>query len=249
MGIRQSSRAIDSHPAPAFSNPGGFVVVQFILDFDSTFIQGEGLDELLAHTFRAVPQADVSLEARFRELTEAGMSGRLPFSQSLERRMVLLAAHRDQVAEVADALREVVTPSFVRDRGELSRRAREGTIHIVSGGFTELIRPVVADFGIPAERVWANDFIYDARERVVGVDQENPLSRDGGKVAVVQAMALPGLVVGVGDGSTDLELKRAGAVNRFIAFTENRRREAVVAGADAEATCLEEVWSWSERWI
>lgn len=224
-------------------------MVHFILDFDSTFIQGEGLDELLACSIRSVPGSDGSLEARFRELTEAGMAGRLPFSRSLQSRMALLAAHRDQVAEVAEALRGMVTPSFVRDREALIRRAQEGNVHIVSGGFAELIRPVVGEFGIPPERVWANDFIYDARHRVVGVDLENPLSQDGGKVAVVRAMALPGLVVGVGDGSTDLELKLAGAVNRFIAFTENRRREAVVAGADAEATCLEEVWSWCERWI
>lgn len=224
-------------------------MVHFILDFDSTFIQGEGLDELLAYSLRSGPLSAGSLEARFRELTDAGMEGRLPFSQSLQSRMALLAAHREEVAAVADALRGSVTPSFVRNRKALIRRAEEGTIHIVSGGFTELIRPVVAEFGIPAERVWANDFMYDARDRVVGVNPENPLSQDGGKVVVVRTMALPGLVVGVGDGSTDLELKRAGAVDRFIAFTENRRREAVVAGADAEATCLEEVWSWSERWI
>jgi hypothetical protein len=45
----------------------------------------------------------------------------------------------------------------------------------------------------------------------------------------------------VGDGATDLELRTLGLVDRFIAFTENRHREPVVAKADAVARSMDEL--------
>ena len=41
--------------------------------------------------------------------------------------------------------------------------------------------------------------------------------------------------VGVGDGATDLELLRRGAVDHFIAFTEHARRDAVLVPEVREA--------------
>ena len=51
-------------------------------------------------------------------------------------------------------------------------------IIIISGGFYELIYPVVSKFGIKKENIFANTFIYDKDGKIIGVDKNNPLSKN-----------------------------------------------------------------------
>ena len=78
-------------------------------------------------------------------------------------------------------------------------------------------------------------------DRVVGVDDTNPLSHADGKPTVIKALNLTGPVVMIGDGWNDAEVKLAGAADRFYAYTEIVRREPVVAVADAEVPSMDEL--------
>ena len=67
--------------------------------------------------------------------------------------------------------------------------------------------------------------------------RRSPLARRGGKPIVVRALGLPHPILGVGDGSTDAELKTMGAdggpaVDAFAAFIGVASRPSVVAVAD-----------------
>lgn len=203
-----------------------------VIDFDSTVVQVEALDELAGFALEGAPDRELKL-AQIKQLTHDAMNGKIGFGEALTRRLQLFSARPDQLAELIALLKSRVTPSFRDHIAEIRQRA--DSVYIVSGGFREYIVPVVADYGIAAEQVLGNTFICDAAGMVVGCDQTNPLSRDNGKVTVIRGLDLPGRVMMVGDGYSDLQVAKDGAAEMFVAFVENARRSEVVAEADQVA--------------
>ncbi len=209
----------------------------FIIDFDSTFTQVEGLDELARIAMEGLPDAEDRIQ-KIKDITDSGMNGTLSFTQSLTRRLNLLKAHRKHLSPLVDHLRTKVSGSFLRNREFLKDHA--SNILIISSGFREFISPIVTEFGIPEKNIFANTFLYDEEGYIIGFDTSNPLSRDGGKVLLLRELQLPGEVYVIGDGYTDYEIKEAGLAEKFFAFTENVQRNRVLDKADHIAPNLEE---------
>jgi len=208
-----------------------------VMDFDSTFTQVEGLEELAAISLRG--RADA--QARFDKivtLTEGAMSGSISFSHALQQRIALLDANQSHLPELVENLQGKVSRSVLRNKRFFTEWADR--VLIVSSGFKEFIEPVVAPFGITADRVHANTFVFGPEGTIVGYDTANELAQDGGKVALLQRLNLPGKVFVIGDGYTDYEIRKAGLADAFYAFTENVRRERVVRHADAVVPTLDE---------
>jgi D-3-phosphoglycerate dehydrogenase / 2-oxoglutarate reductase len=213
-------------------------VPTLIFDFDSTLIRSEGLDRLFARSLDGAPDRERRLR-EFEAITDLGMAGELPFDLSLERRLTLLQADRDLVGSVADELAGDLSPSVGRNAPFFQRGTH--SIFIISGGFEELIEPAARALGIPPERVGANRFRFDAGGRLVGLNPDTLLAK-GGKAAALAGWDLTAEEVWVvGDGATDLELRELGLAHRFVAFTENRRREPVVSRADHVVANMEEL--------
>jgi D-3-phosphoglycerate dehydrogenase / 2-oxoglutarate reductase len=209
-----------------------------LFDFDSTLVQDEGLDELFRFSLEGRRDAGERLSA-FRAITDRGMEGLLSWEESLRARMELVVATRELVERTGRHLARRLTPSVERHAAAGFFRSAGCDIHIVSGGFTELITPAAERLGIPPERVHAHRFRFDHRGRVAGADPDTALAR-GGKVEAVRRLGLdPARTWIIGDGATDLELRERGAAAVFVAFTENRRREPVVASADHEVPSLD----------
>ena len=209
-----------------------------VLDFDSTLVKVETLDALADMVLSESAEAE-AIRTRVARLTDQAMAGDIDFGEALKRRLELLQLTRAHVEALADRILGELTPSVRRNARFFAENADR--IIIVSGGFREVIAPVAAELGVPPERVLANDLLYDDEGRVTGVDETNPLSREGGKAEALRALNLPGPVILIGDGWNDAVMKQAGVVDRFYAFTEVVRREPVVAAADAEARSLDEV--------
>ena len=95
--------------------------------------------------------------------------------------------------------------------------------------------------GIPQNHIHANDFIYSESGNIVGVDEDNPFSRSGGKVFHAKLMELAGEIVMVGDGNTDAEMKLLGNHVNFLAFTENIKRTTVIEKADKVVESFDDV--------
>jgi D-3-phosphoglycerate dehydrogenase len=209
-----------------------------VFDFDSTLVSVEGLDELFARTLTGAAGHGERLAA-FREITDLGMAGLLTAEESLARRLAVLDADRGQVESVGEAIRSFVTPSVARHRSFFKRN--RDRIYVLSGGFEELIRPTLEDLEIPTERLLAHRFLYDEQSRVVGLDPDTAVARGGKPEAVRTVPRTGGPIWAIGDGATDLELRTLGLVDRFVAFTENRSREPVVAKADAEARSMDDL--------
>lgn len=209
----------------------------YVIDFDSTFTQVEGLDELANIALAGNPNREKVVQ-QIRDLTDAAMNGELSFAEGLRQRISLLQANRSHVEALVDFLRTKVSDSFARNRAFL--RDYSDSILIVSSGFKEFIVPIVTELGLKEENVYANTFRFDADDNIIGVDDENVLSQDKGKVKLLESLALPGDVCVIGDGYTDYELREAGVASRFYAFTENVERTKVTSVADHIVPSLDE---------
>ncbi len=203
--------------------------INFIIDFDSTFISLEALDELCKITLRKNPQRK-NLIRKFEEITKRTMEGSLSFAESLRTRVELLQANRSHLDSLVKKLSKKISRSVIRNKSFFKRYGND--IYIVSGGFKEIISPVVRKFHIPEKNVFANTLEFDKKGNITGFDNNNLLSQDGGKIKQLKSLNLMGDLYVIGDGYTDYELKEAGIAHKFYAFTENIEREIVASKAD-----------------
>ena len=208
-----------------------------VIDFDSTFTKVEALDELADIALKGNPKQQ-EIVSKIREITEKGMAGEIGFADSLKQRVSVLSANKIHIEQLIQFLKGKISDSFKRNKAFIKENA--SSILIVSSGFKDFIIPVVKDLGIPAENVYANDFIYDEDGNIIGYNSENLLSKDGGKVLLLKSLNLKGEVHAIGDGYTDYELRESGLANKFYAFTENVSREKVTAKADFVVPSLDE---------
>jgi phosphoserine phosphatase len=176
-----------------------------VFDVDSTLIQGEVI-EMLADRAGCADEV--------REVTEAAMRGELDFTQSLERRVALLAGLDEAVlGEVAESI--ALMPgarTTVRTLKRLGFRCG-----VVSGGFTRIIGPLAERLGLDFSV--ANELeIADGKltGRVLGdvVDRE-------GKATALRAAAkrfdVPlAQCVAIGDGANDIDMLSAAGLG--VAF-------------------------------
>lgn len=211
---------------------------KFIIDFDSTFTQVEALDVLGEISLKNDPKRDEKLKA-IKDITDLGMEGSLNFRESLERRLEILEANRSQIALLIEALKEKVSKSFQRNKEFLEEHAPN--IIIISNGFKDFITPIVGEYGIKPDNVFANEFIYDESGKIIDFNRENILSKNGGKPETIKNLNLEGDIYVIGDGYTDYEIKASGMANKFYAFTENVARPKVTSKADHIAPSLDEI--------
>ena len=71
-----------------------------IIDFDSTFISKESLDELASHALARSKTKDLILD-QIHQLTVDGMSGKITFYESINSRLKLISATREDVKFVS----------------------------------------------------------------------------------------------------------------------------------------------------
>lgn len=209
----------------------------FIIDFDSTFTQVEALDELGAISLQHHENKEQVLQ-EITQLTNSAMNGNSSFTKGLTKRLSLLQANRKHLPPLIEQLKKKVSESVKRNRDFFTAYADQ--ILVVSSGFKEFITPIVTEYGIKEEHVYANTFRYDDAGNIIGFDEENVLSLDKGKIKMLDSLALQGDVYVIGDGYTDYEIREAGLANKFYAFTENVSRDKVIEKADHVTPSLDE---------
>lgn len=211
---------------------------RFIIDFDSTFTRVEALDILGEISLANDPKREEKLQA-IKDITDRGMGGTVTFRESLEQRLDILKANKAQIKELVESLRNYVSKSFERNQEFLRENAED--IYILSNGFKEFIIPIVSEYGIKHENVFANDFIFNEAGEITDFNRDNPLSKNQGKAETLKHLNLEGDIYVIGDGYTDYEIKASGLANKFYAFTENIHRDKVAEKADHVALSLDEI--------
>jgi D-3-phosphoglycerate dehydrogenase len=209
----------------------------FVIDFDSTFTKVEAFDVLAEITLKDHPEK-ASIQKQIADITNQGMEGSLSLRESIEKRLQLLAPEKKHLTQLISHLKNLVSDSFNRNKEFFSTHS--SNIFIISNGFREFIEPVVTEFGIRKENIFANEFIFDDSGKITGFKKDNPLSTNNGKTEQLKRLNLPGDIYVIGDGYTDYEIKHSGLADKFFAFTENVEREKVLANADHITPSLDE---------
>ena len=160
----------------------------FVIDFDSTFTKVEAFDVLADISLSDHPEKEAR-KTEIAQITNQGMDGSISFRESLERRLALLAPNKKHLPFLISRLKGSVSESFKRNKDFFLQHA--DNIYIISNGFKEFIEPIVTEFGVKAGNILANEFRFDETGRVVGFDENNPLSANGGKVALLKKLNLP----------------------------------------------------------
>ncbi|MBI4992615.1 MAG: phosphoglycerate dehydrogenase [Candidatus Magasanikbacteria bacterium] len=210
---------------------------KIIIDFDSTFVKVETLDELAKIVLVDNPNQKELIE-QISAITSAGMRGEIGFKESLARRLALFCPRQRHLKQLIIFLRGQITSSVVKNKDFFMRHAND--IYLISGGFKEYIFPVVKEFGIREDHIIANNFETNDNGEIVAYNRDHPLAQDNGKSIAVKNLKLVGTVQVIGDGYTDYQIKQSGAADKFFAFTENVSRPEVMALTDQVLTNFEE---------
>ncbi|SHF89567.1 D-3-phosphoglycerate dehydrogenase [Arenibacter palladensis] len=210
---------------------------KYVFDFDSTLTRVEALDVLAEITLDGRSDKD-DIIREIQKITNLGIDGDISFTQSLEKRINLLNAHKDDLDNLVQLLRQKISKSIESNKDFFHNYADD--IYVISCGFKEFIDPIVAEYNIPADRVYANTFRFDENGKIIGFDEDNVLASHNGKIACLKNLDLQGEVQVIGDGYSDYVMREAGIADKFFAYTENVHREKAARNADYITPNLDE---------
>ena len=194
-----------------------------VLDVDSTLSDIEGIDWLAA---RRTPE----LAERVRDLTTRAMAGEIPIEEVFASRLEAVAPSRAELAALGAAYIACVEPGA---KGALLALGQAGIrVELVSAGLRPAVSVLADHLKLSDTQVNAVGVQFDASGNFADFDRTSPLARSHGKADLVRSRALPRPILAVGDGITDLEMKTAGAVDAFAAYTGFVHRSTVVERAD-----------------
>lgn len=193
----------------------GFASVVF--DFDSTLSAIEGVDVLAG-----------AVRDEVRELTDRAMTGEVPLEEVYGRRLELIRPTKQQVEHLGIRYVEALVPDAAETVGALKRLDKQ--VRVVSGGILHPVLAAARAIGFRDEEVAAVPVEFGYDDEYAGFDDSSPLTRSDGKATVIRSWNLPGPVLLVGDGATDLEARPA--VDAFAAFLGVEHRKRVAERAD-----------------
>uniref|UniRef100_UPI00262DF706 phosphoglycerate dehydrogenase n=1 Tax=uncultured Eudoraea sp. TaxID=1035614 RepID=UPI00262DF706 len=140
--------------------------------------------------------------------------------------------------QLVEELRQKISKSILANKEFFEKYSDD--IYVISCGFKEFIDPIVAEYNIPSDRVYANTFEFDVDGNIVGFDEKNVLATHNGKIECLKQLDLDGEVQVIGDGYSDYVMREAGIAHKFFAYTENVHREKAADNADHVAPNLDE---------
>ena len=210
---------------------------KYVFDFDSTLTRVEALDVLAEMTLQGNSNREEIIE-EIQKITNLGIDGDISFTESLERRIKLLNANKSDLEGLVSELRQKISKSIESNKEFFEKFSDD--IYVISCGFKEFIDPIVKEYNIPSERVYANTFEFDENGKIIGFDADNPLSQHNGKIECLKQMDLDGEVQVIGDGYSDYVMREAGIADKFFAYTENVHREKAANNADHITPSLDE---------
>jgi len=211
------------------------MINSIIIDFDSTIINAEGLELVIRAALQRCPEDErrVKLES-LAELTESATTGAVPLSEAFRKRFSLARITAEDVEQVAKSIRSVINP-LVRETIDILKK-RNKTLFIFSSSFEELVHPVADELGIPLTHVFTNKLRYDANGEIAGLEEDNPLFLSMGKVYIAEQLKKEGRLLDgtavVGDGFSDLSIRKNNIAKMFVYFSGTRLHEVIRIQAD-----------------
>lgn len=192
-----------------------------IFDFDSTLVSCESLELILQEKL----QDKSDTLSKIHEITQEGLKGVIPFSDSIARRLAIAAPNKGEVERFGLQALEMITdgiPDLIQDL--LSKGV---DVWVVSGGLYESLLPVCQYLGIDKSRVLGVQLLWGDKGEFLGIDPEDAFSRS--KVEGVSKIASQWIRprVIIGDAMSDYRLYEQKIVEHFILYTEHLECEEI----------------------
>ena len=199
-----------------------------ILDFDSTLIKTESIEDLSKIVLDDKSQKTELLK-KISDITNKAMSGEMSFEDSLHQRLSLLSVNKNHINQLSLQVSKNFDNSFIRNLDFFESFIDD--IYIVSGGFKKVIKYAFKSISNKYWNIFANDLEFIGNN-MIGVDKINPLSRNFGKAELIKSMNLYGDIIVVGDGYTDYEIKKLNLAKYFLCYTKHIKRSKVIKHSD-----------------
>jgi len=213
-------------------------------DFDSTLVSKEALDTVIAYALEDTPNKD-HIVSTIESITNRGMNGEIPFTESARLRLATLPLHRSHFEHVGTLLTQHITPGMPELFLWLATHGVD--TYIISGGFYESVSPTARLLGVPTERIYTNRCVYNHEGMVQGPDTTSLLWTDKGKDPVIRNILShyeSSVSALVGDGANDLAAYTKGAVDHFCGFGAHVVRPKVLSEAPYFAYTTEAAHTW-----
>lgn len=188
------------------------------LDFDSTVINHEGIDELARQK---------GCYSQVSEITRQAMEEGLSFKLSLEKRLNIL---KPSLNDIKIYHNKILVDQYSIGLIKLIEKIKidRKDIYIISGGFEQFILPYTDFLNIPRENVFCNNLIFDNKGNYQNFDSTRLTCESFGKVKVIESIKLKSNcknIMMIGDGTTDLETQPH--VHTFIGYGGNIERISI----------------------
>ena len=198
-----------------------------IFDFDSTLVGCESLELILKEKLKDRPEA----KNEILEITQQGLRGVIPFSESLARRLAIASPSLKEVEEFGFKALGMITLGMKKLITEWISQGVD--VWVVSGGIYESLLPVCRYLGIKDSHVMAVKLLWGNQGEFIGIDPNDALSRSKieGVADVSSQWNKPTVVVG--DAVSDYRLYEQNIVEHFVLYTEHLAcREIIDLGVE-----------------
>lgn len=224
VGVRKClAEVTTNHSVDIAVSPGGLMrwaKKLVVMDVDSTLIQQEVI-ELLA--------AKAGVQEKVKEITDAAMRGELDFQESLIARVSLLAGLPESV--ITEVQSEIALTPGARTLVQTLHKLGH-SVALVSGGFLEVIEPIVKELGISHYRANSLEIVD---RKLTGKVRGKVIDRAAKAEALRDFAALENVnleqTIAIGDGANDLDMISIAGLG--IAFNA---KPAVKAAADSSVS-------------
>ena len=200
-----------------------------VIDFDSTIISVESLEILANSSLKNNPQKNQILN-QISDYTNLAMNGHITFEESLNMRFDLMKINSDDIKKTIAEIKSKIDHSFLNNINFFEQNIEN--VYIISGGFKTIIQSTIGSISKLNWNIYANEFLFNENNHIIGINKDNPLAFSKGKVEIIKKLNLDCDVIIIGDGYTDYEVKKFHAAKYFLAYTAHINRENVSANAD-----------------
>ena len=211
------------------------MIRNIIFDFDSTIINAEGIELIVESALTRAEKGERKEKlALLHEITNTVTDGKMSFSEAFKQRFALADVKIEDVTKVAANIVHSINPQVKETIKALHQHNKN--IYVFSISFKELALPVTRELGISDENVFANQIELANNEQVVGVNANQALFLNTGKVYLAELLLnqnkLNGDTAIVGDGYSDLLVRKNNIAQIFVYFSGTHIRPQVQIEAD-----------------